>query len=288
MSCGRPKCASIRRPSCTSRTTWASVQRRLLALRGVERLLLRPAIRQGPDRELLVADRLRDDLAVAHLVGVGVHQAGDQRLAEPEARLDRRDLPVGREGVRREQDAGRLREDHPLHDDGHVDLPMVEAVPQAGRSTARSVNSDAQHLLTCSRIAACPDDVQVRVVLAGERGRRQVLRCRARPDGVRGLLAEPGERAGDRRRQIVGDGDPFERPADLRAERRGSRPGRPRPGATAARADRRSPAPSPMIRRKASVVTQKPGGTRMSSIRESSPRFAPLPPTTATCVASIS
>ena len=38
------------------------------------------------------------------------------------------------------------------------------------------------------------------------------------------------------------------------------------------------------IRRKAFVVTQKPAGTRMPSIRESSPRCAPLPPTTATCV----
>ena len=43
-----------------------------------------------------------------------------------------------------------------------------------------------------------------------------------------------------------------------------------------------------MIRWKASVVTQKPAGTRMPSIRESSPRCAPLPPTTATCVWSIS
>jgi len=33
------------------------------------------------------------------------------------------------------------------------------------------------------------------------------------------LLAEPGERAGDRRRQIIGDGDPFDGPADPRAER---------------------------------------------------------------------
>jgi phosphoenolpyruvate synthase/pyruvate phosphate dikinase len=45
---------------------------------------------------------------------------------------------------------------------------------------------------------------------------------------------------------------------------------------------------SAMIRRKASVVTQKPAGTRMPSIRESSPSCAPLPPTTATCVWSIS
>jgi hypothetical protein len=33
------------------------------------------------------------------------------------------------------------------------------------------------------------------------------------------LLAEPCERVGDRRRQIVGDGEPFERLTDIRAER---------------------------------------------------------------------
>ena len=39
-----------------------------------------------------------------------------------------------------------------------------------------------------------------------------------------------------------------------------------------------------MIRRNASVVTQKPAGTRTPSIRDSSPRCAPLPPTTAPCL----
>ncbi len=33
------------------------------------------------------------------------------------------------------------------------------------------------------------------------------------------MLAEPSDSGGDRRREIVGDGDPFEGPADLRAER---------------------------------------------------------------------
>ncbi len=43
-----------------------------------------------------------------------------------------------------------------------------------------------------------------------------------------------------------------------------------------------------MVRRKAFVVTQKPGGTRMPSMRESAPRFAPFPPMSAICVLSIS
>ena len=166
----------------------------------------------------LGGDRLRDDLAVAHLVDVRVHQAGDQGLAEAEAGLHRGDLPVGRDGVGREEDAGRVREDHPLHDDGHVDLPVVEAVAQAvGHGPLGEQRGPAPADVLEDR--GRPHDVQVRVVLAGEGGRRQVLRRRARSDGVGGLLAETGEREGDRRRHIVGDGDPFEGPADLRAER---------------------------------------------------------------------
>ena len=193
-------------------------QRRLLLPRRLDRLFLRPACRRGVDGELLGGDRLGDDLAVAHLVDVRVHQAGDQGLAEAEAGLHGGDLPVGRDGVGREQDAGRLREDHLLHDHGHVDLPVVEAVPQAvGHGPLGEERGPAPADVLEDRRR--PHDVQVRVLLAREGGRRQVLRRRAGSDGVGGLLAEPGERAGDRRRQIVGDGDPFEGPADLRAER---------------------------------------------------------------------
>ena len=62
-------------------------------------------------------------------------------------------------------------------------------------------------------------DVQVRVLLAGERGRRQVFGRSAGTDGVGGLLAEPSERTSDRRREIVRDRDPFEGPTDIRADR---------------------------------------------------------------------
>jgi len=62
-------------------------QRRLLLLRRIDRLLLRPAPRRSVNGKSLVADRLGDDFAVAHLVGVGVHPTRDQRLAEAEAGL---------------------------------------------------------------------------------------------------------------------------------------------------------------------------------------------------------
>ena len=110
-----------------------------------------------------------------------------------------------------------LREDHPLHDHGHLHLPVVDAVlqPVGHGSLGEERGPAPADLLEDSRRA---DDVQVRVMLAREGCRRQVLRRRAGSDRVGGLLAEPGERAGDRRRQIVGDGDPLEGRADLRAE----------------------------------------------------------------------
>ena len=91
---------------------------------------------------------------------------------------------------------------------------------------------------------------------------------------------------GDRRSQIVRDGDTFEGPADLRAQRADRLP------VVRVQRDSRSSRSSiagahAMTRRKASVVTQKPAGTSMPSIRESSPAAHPYP-TTAPCVLSIS
>ena len=170
------------------------------------------------NRTLLGGDRLGDDLAVAHLVDVPVHQAGDQGLAEAETGLYGCDLPVGRDGVGREQDAGRMREDHLLHDHGHVDRTVVDATPLAvGHGPLGEERGPAPADVLEDRRR--PHNVQVRVLLAGEGGRRQVLCRRAGSDGVSSLLAELGESAGDRRREIARDGDPFDGPADLRAER---------------------------------------------------------------------
>ena len=218
MSCGRPKCASIRRPSCASRTTCASVSAGCSCRSGSIACSCVPPAGEAWMASRLVPIASVDDLAVAHRVDVRVHQAGDEGLAEAEAGLHGDDLPVARDGVGREQDAGRLREDHLLHDHGHVDLPVVDAVPQAvGHGPLGEERGPAPADVLEDRRR--PHDVQVRVLLAREGGRRQVLGRRARSDGVGGVLAEPRERAGDRRRQIVGDGDPFDGPADLRAER---------------------------------------------------------------------
>ena len=217
MSWGRPKCASIRLPSRASRTTCASVSAGRPCRSGsIASVRVPPAARPGG--EPLGGHRPGDDPAVAHLVDVGVDQAGDQRLTEPEAGLHRDERAVGRDGVRREEDAGGVREDHPLHDDGHGGLAGVGAGAQAvghGPFGVQRGPAAADVLEDRGRTR----DVQVRVLLAGEGGGRQVLRRRARPDGVRGVLAVRGEREGDGGRHVVRDGDRLDGPADLRAQR---------------------------------------------------------------------
>ncbi len=96
------------------------------------------------------------------------------------------------------------------------------------------------------------------------------------------------ERPADRRRHIVGDRDLFERSADLLAEPAHRIRGRPRPHATAGRGGHRSsaPRPGPVGTLRSSHRTRR--ARRTPSIRASSPRCAPLPPTAAICVRSTS
>jgi hypothetical protein len=65
----------------------------LLPLR-VDRLFLRAASWQGADGGLLDRDLLGDDLAISHLVDVGVYQPRDQGLAEAEAGFHGGELSV--------------------------------------------------------------------------------------------------------------------------------------------------------------------------------------------------
>ena len=176
------------------------------------------ARRRGVDREPLRADRARDDRIVAHRVRVGVHEPRDDRLAEPERGLDGRDAAVARDGIGGEQHAGRLRLDHALHDDAHADRAVVDAVPHAVGDRALGVEGcPATRDVADDRRRA--DDVEIRVLLPGERRRRKVLGRGARSHRVRGVRAEAGERASDLRREVVGDRGRLDRRADLRGER---------------------------------------------------------------------
>ena len=161
MSWGWPKCASISRPSCTSRTTCASVNAGCSWRSGSIASSCVPPAGEAYDRELFGAEGLGDDFAVPHPVDVRVHPTRDQGLTETEAGLHGRDLPVRRHGVGREEDAGRLREDHLLHDDGHVDQAVVEAISQAvGHGPLGEQRGPAPADVPDDRLR--PHDVQVR------------------------------------------------------------------------------------------------------------------------------
>ena len=130
MSWGRPKWASIRRPSSARRTICVSVNAGSCWRAGSIVTSCVPPAGEASMATILVATVLGDDLTFSHPVDVGVHQAGDQGLAEAEAGLHARDLSVRRHGVGREENAGRLREDHLLDDHRHLGQPVVEAVLQ--------------------------------------------------------------------------------------------------------------------------------------------------------------
>ena len=94
---GTPEVASIRLPSRTSRTSCASVSAGRSRSSGSTACSCVPPAAEARMASCLVQRAVvGDDLAVAHLVDVPVHQAGDHGLTEAEAGLDGGDPPVGR------------------------------------------------------------------------------------------------------------------------------------------------------------------------------------------------
>ena len=242
-------------------------QRRLLLPLRLDRLLLRPARRRA--RGWRAAWR-RSSWRRPRRRAPGRRPGSPGRRPAPRRGRSRprwrrpSGSPVTGSAVNRMPAAS--REHHPLHDDGHVDRAVVDAVAQAiGHGPLGEQRRPAPADVLEDRRR--PHDVQVGVLLAGEGGRRQVLRRRAGPDGVGGLLAERGERARDRRCEVVGDGDPLDGPADLRAERPDRRPVVGLRAATAGRADPRSTGAPPRRagRRRSSRRSRPARGCRRSA-----------------------
>ena len=147
-------------------------------------VLRAPEVRLDPPADPLELRRLR----VAEHRLLRSRPAGHERVAEPPHGFEARDRAVARDGVGGEQHARRLRVDHPLHDDRHLDALDRGALP-VGRGTLGGQRG--AHRLDVLEHRVGPDDPEERVVLAGERGRRQVLRRRARPDRVRDAGLDP-------------------------------------------------------------------------------------------------
>ena len=164
-------------------------QRRLRLPLGVDRLLSRPAAGHGVDGELLAPTscrRPRRRAPCRRRRSRGRRPAPRRARSPPRPTATLR-LPVMGSAVNRTP--GRLREDHPLDHHGHVDRAVVDAVAQAvGHRPLGEQRGPAAPDVLEDR--GRPDDVQVRVLLARERGRRQVLGRRAGAHGVGGVVAE--------------------------------------------------------------------------------------------------
>ena len=181
------------------------------------------APRQRVDGHALGRDRAVDDLPLPHPVHVRIDGAGHEGLAEGERRLHSGDLAVTGDGVGGEQDAGRQRQDHLLHDHSHLDTPMVDAVPHAvGHCPLGEQRRPAP--ADVLEDGGKPHDVEVRVVLPGEGSRREVLCGRARSHRVRGRPGEPKHRVRDHTGHVVGHADLFDPATDLRCQRSQSFP----------------------------------------------------------------
>ena len=136
-------------------------------------------------------------------VVVGRDQPGHHGLAQPAAGVDHDLVPGTGDRVGREQHARERGRHHLLHDDRDAHPGRVEVAPcPVGDGPLRPQRSPAAAHRVEQRVRA--DDVEVGVLLPGERGAGQVLRRGAGPDGHR-ALTQQGVGAEDRPAHLVGD-----------------------------------------------------------------------------------
>jgi len=150
---------------------------------------------------------------VSHSVGVRLDAAGNERFPEPEDGLDARHGAVRGDRVGGEEDARRLRVHKPLDDHRHAD----GAVAGTGARAVRDGALGEERGPTAADVPqnrGCADDVQVGVVLAGERCPGQVLGRCAGPDRPGGGLTARGNEPRDRLTQPRGELRGFDLLAD--------------------------------------------------------------------------
>ena len=181
---------------------------------------------------------------------VGRDAAGHHAVAEAPRRLDQHPPALRVERVAREQDAGDLSRDEPLDDDGHRQPVVADALVLAVGDGAFGVERGPAAADGVADLLVALD-AEEGLLLAGEAGDGAVLGRGGGADGDR-----PAAEA------AVGVGDV---PAEFMAVGEGW----------------------PRQRRKAALVTQKPGGTGRPA-EAMRPRLRPLPPTASMSEAVIS
>src|SRR6185503_7309544 len=116
-----------------------------------------------------------DDFAVANFIIICIYEAGDHSLAKPETSINGYYLPVAGNRIGGEQYPRRPRKHHLLNYHRQLYFTMIEAVLQAvyyravGKQRRPALADMLQDILLT-------DDVQIRVLLARKRCRRQIFR----------------------------------------------------------------------------------------------------------------
>ena len=280
MSCGSAEVGLDEPAQLGSRTACSSVSAACAARAGSTSSSCSPSGR-GSTSTLLGGDRPCDHLAVAHGVEVGVDETGHQRLAETEARLDRGDLRLEVTGSAVNRRPGRRAGDHLLHDDGHLDATVIDAVahPVGHRPLGEQRGPAAADV---REDRGGTRRRQVGVVRPGEGAGRPVLVRRARTDRVAELLAWRASAPVIAAVSSTGTAT-CSTSCRTSALRRADAFAVAGSSLKARRSAPRSTEHSRGVPRKACVVTQNPGGISIPRTRESSPRRAPLPPASASC-----
>ncbi len=169
---------------------------------------LRPVLSLRHDHDLFLGDQAVDHPLRAQVkdVVVGRDAARDDGFSEPPGPLDDGQGFAG-DGVGGEHDAGLLRPDEFLHDDGDVYAPVVEPLLGPVVDGTRAVQGGPAPL-DCVDEVFVTKDIEKSLLLAGETGLRQVFGGGARTDGDdRPVRPHPGVCIGDLLADMVGDLD---------------------------------------------------------------------------------
>jgi hypothetical protein len=134
--------------------------------------------------------RFADAAVALEDVVVGRHGARDRRLAEADDDLDHHAIAALAHRIAGEEDAGDIRVDHALDDDGHAQVaqrPLLGPVEQGplGEERGPAVTDPSTHLIAAA-------NVEERLLLAREARGFGVLRGGAGPHGDRHVSCSEG------------------------------------------------------------------------------------------------
>ncbi|KAF5046991.1 hypothetical protein DSECCO2_465080 [anaerobic digester metagenome] len=160
------------------------------------------------DHDLFLGDQAVDHPFCAQVkdIVVGRDAARDDGFSKPPGTLDDRQGFAG-DRVGGEHDAGLLRPDELLHDDGDVHAPVVEPLFGPVVDGTRAIQGGPAPVDCVDKVFVAKN-IEKSLLLAGKTGFRQVFGGGARTDGDNhSVRPHPGVCVGDLLAEVVGDID---------------------------------------------------------------------------------